>query len=211
MNRNLRGTLCATTMVLLALAGCSTPVDGDGSSLDEATTPRSEDTGASTPAPGTGTEADRTIDDLDTTLPAGDPCSLLTADQLAEYGITEPGSPRNSAVDTQQCQWISRDSSSVTNLLVHLDDASGGIEGMHEDSATYPFFEGDVEIAGRPAVHLDITVDPVGQCNAHVDLTAEETLVVGVFLSENDASHSDPCVRVDEVAGLMIENLTGGL
>ncbi|APU13650.1 DUF3558 domain-containing protein [Actinoalloteichus fjordicus] len=209
MNRSLRSTLCATTIVLLTLTGCSTETDGEGTAADTtaATTPAGEsETSASPPV------ADRPVEDLDPGPATEDPCLFFTLDQLEEYGFAEAGETRVSPVDgTLECSWSNRQSDSLDRIIVAHDQVSGGIDRLRE--APFPFIETDIEIAGRPAIHSDtLPHEPEGQCGAYVDLTADSTLSMTIYISDNDVdAYNDPCAKVDEVAALVIENIQRGI
>ncbi|AOS62393.1 DUF3558 domain-containing protein [Actinoalloteichus hymeniacidonis] len=211
MNRTLRSTLCATALAALALAGCSNETGGEATPSGP-TTDAPGETSAATDTETSGAEGDRAVEDLDIGGGAEDPCSLLTTDQVTGYGFAEAGEVRESGVSTPECKWSNREGTSLTDVYVHHDNTPGGLTGLISREANFPFFESGVEVVGRPAVHTDITAAPEGQCSTYVDLTADSTLSIYVYISEDDAAaYSDPCAKADEVAAQVIENIQGGI
>ncbi|ASO19128.1 hypothetical protein FHR81_001394 [Actinoalloteichus hoggarensis] len=212
MNRTLRSTLCATAIGLLALTGCSSQTEGEGTAADTATeTPPTSQIDGS-PDDTSTSEAERAVEDLDPGRATEDPCLFVTPDQLTAYGLTEPGEAEVSPVDDiLECSWSNRQNESINRLIVAHDQVTGGIERLRE--APFPYVETDVEIAGRPAIHHDtLPHEPEGQCGTYVDLTADSTLSVRIYISDDDVdAYSNPCGKVDEVAAMIIENIQGGI
>ncbi|AOS62395.1 DUF3558 domain-containing protein [Actinoalloteichus hymeniacidonis] len=200
MNRILRTTLCTTAFAALALSGCSNDVGGEVTTVDQAVA----DAEASSPS-----DEERTVDDLDVDAAAQNPCVLLTDEQLAGLQLVEPGELDESG-GVGQCSWSNRESTSVKRLFAGRDDVAGGIAELTANSASFPFFEAGIEVAGRPSVHYDTMAEPIGQCSVQVDLTADSALLITAYLAEEDPAYHDPCTKSDEIASLMIENIHAG-
>ncbi|KAA2252558.1 DUF3558 domain-containing protein [Solihabitans fulvus] len=169
----------------------------------------SSDQPQSQPAPSSSTAPSRLSpplvkEDLEVTKYRADPCALIRADQLAQFGITAPGS----VVDGWRCAWHPN-VAARPSYRAGVDLTSGGLEGLYRKRSTLPMFTPD-EVDGYPAVRTadDPHATDHGRCTVEVGVAATSLVVVDVQVAdERSLDYRDPCPLASTFAGYVIGNL----
>jgi uncharacterized protein DUF3558 len=183
-----RSTLtAAASLLVLGLAGCSSPTSGE-------------------PEPTTGGETTSEandpfhIDQPKNLKAISDPCQLLNPQQLQELGAGPP-KPEQSQWRQTSCTW--------RNQLLSINVAPDTVQGQGLRYTTKIVADGEptAEVAGYPAVHYGISS---GSCGTYVGTSDTELFLVYFQMGTEDFKKSgfaDPCAAADKIAGMVISNL----
>lgn len=192
-------TAAAVLMLgLVTSAGCS-PVSG---------TPSPTTTTSNKPA------APRVEHPLDTAKFQAAPCTMLTAAQVAPYGITTPGKVNNSSkalgpgciwqnpdnAQSFEVQFITANTAGLTALYINKDIIVNG--GGYWVATT---------IQGYPGVFNSSLDDrKTGDCSLAVGVTDALTYNVAVATDKTTPQYSDPCGMTTKIADTVLTTLRGG-
>lgn len=202
MTTRVRGAVSAFVVVAVAVVGCTsvragTPV-GEGSA------------GASSSVGTYG--APRVSDPVDVTGFLDRPCAVLTAAQLAEFGVEEPGEPDTESTIAKNagpgCVWHRRDTSSGSSLGMGFTTGNkNGLSDIYRGKSRFEFFV-ETTVDGYPAVFRDLSDGrPHGDCTITVGIS--DTLT---FLASETGGPEGQivCDRTKEVATAILATLKAG-
>ena len=134
-------------------------------------------------------------DPIDLTKFASAPCELLSAEQLAHYFVTAPGTVKQAA-----CVWTPGDTTRLT-YQASVDTSGGGLESLYQHRAAVAGFE-PTTVHRFPGIHRD-TRD--GRCTTQVGVANDTLLTVTVDATDPALSaHQDPCAEADRFAGSIV-------
>ncbi|MGW4527527.1 DUF3558 family protein [Amycolatopsis sp. NPDC004378] len=123
------------------------------------------------------------------------PCGLMTAQLLARYYVTTPGT-----VQAGACRWIPGDTRSLTYRAA-VDTTSGGIEALYQHRAAITGFE-PTTVHSYPGIHRDTGT---GHCTTQIGVANDTLLAVTVDATDPALSaHTDPCAEADRFAGTVV-------
>lgn len=199
---------------ILAVAGCS----------DEE--PGVPDTGGDTPVvpPSTGAPTNGGLPHsgapkvenpiADTSSWEADPCSVISADQLAGIGLKAPTPQRDDAPDLGPgCLWeFDADSASVFSGSLGTAGARQGISNLyqHKEQGTVEVFEELQPIEGHPAVISMPTDDrSEGACDVSVGLRDDLVYTVVMTAEPSTAQGKEPCEWAEKLATLAVQTMKG--
>lgn len=134
-------------------------------------------------------------DPIDLTGFAAAPCGLMTAQQLAHYYVTTPGT-----VQAGACRWTPGDTRGLSYQAA-ADTTSGGLEARYQHRAGIAGFE-PTTVHSYPGIHRDTRV---GHCTTEIGVANDTLLVVTVDATDPALSaRTDPCAEADRFAGTLI-------
>jgi hypothetical protein len=183
--------------VAIAAIGCS-PVSG-------------------TPSPSTTTSsrlsAPKVAHPLDTTKYQAAACSLLTAAQVAQYGITDAGNAGDgTSALGPGCSWsqlggsgftvefITANKAGLTSLYINKDIIVNG--GGYWVATT---------VQGYPGVFNSSLDDrKTGDCSLAVGVTDTLTFNVALTADKSTPQYSDPCGMGSQIADMVLTTMRGG-
>ncbi|MEC3978799.1 DUF3558 domain-containing protein [Amycolatopsis sp. H20-H5] len=144
-----------------------------------------------------------------------DPCSAMTADQVASLGKPQKSTePEVADSGGPKCSWdfATDGPSSVTGAVFTADPSRSGISGLYSqhkvDGLTKfePF-----SVDGYPGVVYDNSTNALpGQCAAAVGIRDDLTYTISVSLYSGTTPFTDGCELGKKVAGFVIEYLKKG-
>ncbi|MBB5159616.1 DUF3558 domain-containing protein [Saccharopolyspora phatthalungensis] len=183
-----RATLTATaSLLVLGLAGCSSPTPG----APEPTTGGETTSAANDPF---------RIDQPKNLKAISDPCQLLNPQQLQELGASN-SEPGKSQWGQDQCTWRNQ----LLRVNVAPDTVQG--QGLRYTSKIVADGKPTAEVAGYPAVHYGISS---GSCGTYVG-TSDKELFLVYFQTGSEGRNkpeiAEPCAAADRIAGMVISNL----
>ncbi|MEJ2859014.1 MULTISPECIES: DUF3558 domain-containing protein [unclassified Saccharothrix] len=179
-------------VALLAVAGCGAEPTTSGSPRTAPATPTSTEEGT---RPASSRPRELKLD-------GREPCTLLTADQLARLDIDRPGKPLEvAALRSTGCNWITtRASSSLVPVMAE------GIEAWTEGKRTGRPQEID-PISGFPAITVTVASN-AERCDVMVDTGAGQYLAAGFSVTAPDPSKvPKPCDGARQLAEAAMQNL----
>jgi hypothetical protein len=191
-------------VVTAATAGCS-PTSGQPAPA----TSGSDVSGSASPSNAGGDAPPVTQPGLDLSRYESNPCSALSASQLAPFGASTSGSNGDSAVGPQ-CRWRSVDALNGTTVTVAILTKAHGLDGMYRNRSQFPVFR-PTQVNGYPAVDGDITDAAQGACTTGVATSQGAGFQVAVHVqSESSPQYKSPCTVSEKIAQTIVGNLKGG-
>lgn len=148
-------------------------------------------------------------DPLDLSRIAATPCDLATADILAQYHLTAPGTETTTTTGPA-CTWTAR-TTALPNYQAGVDLHSGGLEALYHRRAAIPVFQ-PTAVSEYPAVNTAASRDAVrhGQCTVQVGVANDTLLVVSVIYTDPHAvDYTDPCPDADTFAASLLGHAEG--
>lgn len=150
----------------------------------------------------------------DTSQWEGDPCSVITADQLQTLGLSVP-SPQREDVPTSGpgCNW-EFDAETVSSFTASFATAGArdGISNMyrHKELGTAEVFEELPPIEGHPAVIAEPKDERSdGVCGVTVGLRDDLALGIDITADPSTPQGKDPCGWAAKVAALAVQTMKG--
>lgn len=148
-----------------------------------------------------------TGDPLNLTRSAGQPCTLLRPDQLAQYHLTNPGSTQGTA-----CGWLPS-TDALPGYRASVDLTSGGLAALYRKRTRLPVFQ-PTRISDYPAVHTAASpaAERRGQCTVEVAVAPDTLINASVLAPPADQTdYADPCPAVDQFAESIVANAKGAV
>lgn len=143
-----------------------------------------------------------------------DPCSPITAAQVASLGQPQKSATVNSDALGPGCSWrfASEDPSSFSGGLLTNDPQHSGISGIYSQHTRGSLTKFSAFSAnGYPgAVYSDSTNPLPGECVAAVGVRDDLAYVISISLYSGTTPFTDPCELGKKVAGFVIEYLQKG-
>ena len=150
---------------------------------------------------------------IDTTKYQAAPCSLLTAAQVAPYGIATPGNPKDGTTPLGPgCRWaaipgssfivqfITANTSGLTSLYVNKDIILGG-GGYWVPTS----------VQGYPGVFNSSFDDrKTGDCSLAIGVTDTLTFNVALTADKSTPQYNDPCGMGSQIADMVLTTMRGG-
>lgn len=200
------GGRAAVATVLLAatvLSGCVTFAGGSPSPAVETSSTDTE------PTTEDANGAPHVDEPLDASPFLDDPCSVLTSEQLAGFGVVEPGEATGGAVAEHagpQCIWNATpevDSNIDVGFVTADENGLADLYGVREREAYFI----ETTVQGYPAVfHDQDDYRDTGFCNISVGISDTLSFRTAEY-GNRDAQES--CDRAKEVADAVITTLKG--
>ncbi|WP_223839208.1 DUF3558 domain-containing protein [Saccharopolyspora pogona] len=180
----------AAVVVTLGAAGCSQQMDGTPT---ETRVPSSQ-TAPSDPAM-------PQVANPKNLEAAGDPCQLLTTDQLAQLGTGGAPTHRPSAWGEDSCTW----GANTDGLRVNLAPSTTLNQGLKSVLRTVHKTAPDEVVDGYPMVTSQALTY---SCGIYVSTTPEDAFSVNVDRGDSDRpEHQDTCAVAKQVASMVLSNL----
>jgi hypothetical protein len=200
------------SLLCLTITGCTTTSQGEALPATDVSTTHSSSSPSSGEDDLPSDGAPKVEDPLDTTRYQQDPCSTLTASQAQEeLNLPAQGKPEEIALG-KGCEWFNPD----TRGAVHIGFLTGnphGLSGFYNanQQGKYPYFTELPAVEGYPAIASDIEDRrPRGICIVDVGVTDQLVLDVGLFLSQANVGHVEPCDMAAKVAGMALRTIMEG-
>lgn len=203
------GAVCAA---MLGLAGCTTsnagtptPQPGDS----ESTSTESSESSVPSSEPDTY-GAPRVENPLDASRFLADPCSVLTAAQLAAFGVSTPGRPdTEGAIATTVgplCTWTADTEIPSTIGVAWQSGNENGLSDIYRMRDERGYFE-EATVEGHPAVFSSgLDNRDGGDCTIVVGLSDTLTFTAGE-IGQLDAVGA--CARAEQVAAAAVVTMRG--
>lgn len=197
---------CKLAMVsaVVVLAGCSTGVTGHATpSTDAATSVTSGGAGSSVP---------KVAQPIDTSRYEKQPCAVLTADQLAQLGITTQPKPDLENKLGPSCEWNAFDQAGFTigATLLTVGSSLAKVYKQH-DQGQWPFFEPVADVSGYPGVLLDsLDARPKGKCQLIVAVRDDLVYSVQGDLDPDSSAYANPCSIVQKATEMAVSTMKAG-
>ncbi|MET8848594.1 DUF3558 domain-containing protein [Amycolatopsis sp. NPDC004625] len=126
---------------------------------------------------------------------AAAPCGLMSAQLLAQYYVTTPGTGQAGA-----CRWTPGDARGLSYQAT-VDTTSGGVEALYQHRASIAGFE-PTTVHSYPGIHRGASI---GHCTTMIGVADNTLLAVTVDATDPALSaHTDPCAEADRFAGTII-------
>lgn len=169
-----------------------------------------------TPSPTTTSSrpsAPKVAHPIDTTKYQAEPCDLLTAAQVIQYGIAKPGD-KNAGTSAlgPGCSWsqlggsgftvefITANTAGLTSLYINKDIIVDG--GGYWVATT---------VQGYPGVFNSSYDDrKTGDCSLAVGVTDTLTYNVAVTADKSSPQYGDPCGMTSQIADMVLTTMRGG-
>jgi hypothetical protein len=199
-----RGMLTVGAVAMLAtLAGCSDDTPG----------------GPSPSSPNTSAEARQLpyagAPVVENPMPASviqrDPCTVLTAGQIAELFDTPPAPQSDDSGIAKTCRWSDpRQGSSVNIQLVYA--ARDGLSQFYATKDAGDLWQPLEPVQGYPVVAYGAidTRETTASCGVVVGIADNMVFEADVNVSDSKAGDADPCLVARRVADLAITTLKQG-
>lgn len=172
-------------LLATAVVGCSASTDGGE------TTPPPPMTSSLTTPP-------RTAPSLDLTRAKADPCSLLSAQDLAGIPVTFPGRSSQDELPGPRCRFEQLQPGGPI-LSVYINTVTGGLQGLYDRRSTLGVFDTG-SVSGYPTVNAIPAPDPLA-CSLNAGVNDAELLTVDLDVGfEPPPDLGDRCV----VAGRLL-------
>ena len=150
---------------------------------------------------------------IDTTKYQAAPCGLLTATQVAQYGISRAGNASDGTTPLGPgCSWsqlggsgltvqfITANKAGLTSLYINKDIIVNG--GGYWEATT---------VQGYPGVFNSSLDDrKTGDCSLAVGVTDTLTYNVAVTADQSTPQYKDPCGMTGQIADMVLTTLRGG-
>lgn len=217
MRAKLASLLVGGFAAALTLAGCSDEEPGvpDQSGNPPMVPPSSTASGAPVETlPHSGApKVENPI--ADTSQWEGDPCNLLTAQQLGSIGLKVPDPQREDVPSTGPgCYWeFDADSASGFSVSFASQGTGKGLSNLykHKELGTAKVFEELPAIEGHPALIFIVDEDrrSEGECSVAVGLRDDLTVGVDLTADPSTAQGKEPCEWAEKVARLAVQTMKG--
>lgn len=207
----LTASLIAASVVL---AGCTSTATGNPEPVPDNevtdTTPPPESSESSDSAPPGSEDDTHGVPRVDNPLDAGrflaDPCALLTPEQLATFGVSQPGEEETGVDGDRACDWRADTVTSIFGIG-WLAGNENGLSDQYRVREREAYFE-ETTVDGYPAVFVDATDGrPSGRCGLVVGITDTLTFVTS---EQGRLDAQGACDRVKQVAAAAIATIKGG-
>ncbi|HWE91329.1 MAG TPA: DUF3558 family protein [Pseudonocardiaceae bacterium] len=165
--------------------------------------------GGSGSSPATTGPPSISADPIDLSPFVGKPCTMLRADQLAQYRLSPPGTTVSSG-SGPACRWTPT-LSTLPGYTARADLRSGGLTALYARRASMPVFQ-PTPVSLFPAVNTASSAAAIkhGQCTAEVGVAQNSVLVVDVTVPDaTSLDYADPCSDADAVAAAIIADAEG--
>lgn len=179
----------AALLAILTISACSqsTPdaTDSTDSAIHTSTTP----------------EASFAIHSPKNLKDVGDPCQLLTPQQLSKLGAQATPERVESIKNVPACDWDTDDFA----VTITADTATGGIDNKYASKENFNNFA-PVKVKGYPAAHINETKI---QCRVTVGVSKASLFTVDFtnHQSGNRSDLKDPCAFAEKVAAEALSNI----
>ncbi len=127
-------------------------------------------------------------------LRGADPCSLLTPEQLGQFGLAAPGTPGQTPEGLPRCEWRRASEANLTVTLFIAPDALGTL-ASNSDVTT-----ARVRLEGYPA--LETFTDQGRFCQYDVGLAPDQ-----VVMAAMTGGSPDSCTALQKVLPAVLSNL----
>jgi len=145
---------------------------------------------------------------------AGKPCTMLRADQLAQFHIVAQGvqtaGPVSTGAASPICGWQPVNNTEPI-YRAGVDLHSGGLDALYRRRSSLPVFQPFSE-SGYPGVNTanSPTVLAHGQCTVQIEVSAGVLLDADVTVRNTQApDYTDPCSDAQSFAAAIIANSQG--
>jgi Protein of unknown function (DUF3558) len=190
---------------IMAVAGCSSTTGQPAPA-----TSGSDASGSGSPSSPGGRAPSVTQPALNLSKYEGDPCSMLRTDQLASLGASKPGTRNDSSQVGPECRWLPDDRTNGTAFTSDILTKTRGLDGLYENRSQFQVFR-PTQVAGYPAVNVDITDAAHGDCTTSVGTATSAGFQVAVHVRNTSTSdYSNPCSVSEKIAQTIVGNLKGG-
>lgn len=191
------------------LAACSSGTGGfptnspnPGSVDPSATSPDSPSTGSG------GAAAPQVSDPLDASKFIANPCSSVTASQLASISFTNYDSNRNVSAGNQLCTWGEAAGDGDSFGVTWMASPGTGLSLDYSEKSSLGYFQPTM-VGNYPAVYDDFAdLRARGTCTLSTGISNQLTFIVK-YDSENPATKSQACQLAKQLASDVINNLGG--
>lgn len=141
-----------------------------------------------------------------------DPCGGLTSAQLAPYQGDVRNTKKSESNNGPICSFNPTD---THNPSVHLNvfPRLGGVSGLYDTGANFPFFERAGMVGGYPATHMAQGKNGPREGECETDVAASDMAVFGVYVqttAKSWAHYGDTCTVSDQLVVAVINNLKSG-
>lgn len=201
----------ASTVALLAVAGCSGTSAGQAIPATQAGGPSAPVGSAAgqLPAPG----VPKVQNPIDITKASQDPCGLLTAEQIKGFlgGLVTPKSDRGPA--GPECYWFGgyEYEHAGIGIIVNGVDKQGLTSVYASKGTLLKFFQPLPSVEGYPLVAGDVREKRTyGKCSASLGVRDDQAIEISVEQPDSRKEKKDPCVSLHDVAVAIIGNIRGG-
>jgi hypothetical protein len=187
----------ACGIAVLAVAGCSSKIKPGQASPAP----------SSVPAPTSSVPA--IVNPLDTNKLQADPCSGLTAAQLAPYMGPIRTVERADADNGPGCNWFQEDGH-LAGASMHVYPKLAGVNGLYDSGSFFPYFERAGLVGGYPATHSAQGTGPQTSGDCETTVAVAEHGIFGVYVTASNpayAHYKDMCTVSDALVVAAIDNL----
>lgn len=216
MRTNTKSLLVGALAVASVLAGCSdeqpgVPADG-GNISDPPTSSAGNPNEEGLPHSGAPSVTNPIAD---TARWEGDPCSLITSEQLGTLGLKAPAPEREDIPNIGPgCYWeFDADSASGFSVSFASQGDGKGLSNLYEHNklGTAKVFEELAPIEGYPALVFILEEDRRGEGECSVAVGLRDDLTTGVDLTADPAiaQGKQPCEWAEKVARLAVQTMKG--
>lgn len=192
----------------LVLAGCSSGAGGVPSPPPNTSGFSLANTSIGSPSNGEGVRRAPTVSDpLDASKFEANPCSALTADQLANISLTNLHSSPTSSVGDPLCTW-SDETSSDSIGVTWMSTPGSGLSLDYSEKSSFAYFQPTM-VGSYPAVFDDVA-DLRAQGTCALSVGVSNTLAfIAKYDSESAATKTQACQLAKQAASQVIKNLGG--
>jgi hypothetical protein len=188
----------ASSVLLLALAACSSP-NGGKPAPASSNQPASSSNAAS--------DVPKVTNPLDVAKYEQDPCSVLTQAQAAQ-AFNAVRSRKIAGNVAPVCTWNDSENSS---LAIGLLPGQGGLATVYQNRSSTGYFEPAPSIDGYPAVFTNVLDNRSdGGCQVAVGVRDNEAFTSSVILFKQSPSYGDPCSVALKAAGAALATIKAG-
>lgn len=182
---------------LVVAVGCTGTTPGDaGPVVTTSETTSSENAAPSINGP------DLSLDKF-----SGDPCTLLSAEQVAKLGGVKPGERLSDRPAGVTCRWAAA-SGSTEDVSYSLVVSKKTLSDYYQNKDQFPAFE-PTEVAGYPAVNFGRLDLKAGDCDTIVGLSKSAALLVQTSSETGALNYGTPCKNTEKAAALALETVKG--
>jgi Protein of unknown function (DUF3558) len=197
--------IAGLAVLLAAVTGCSSPSVGGEPSADAGSG------GSAAPSSAGGAAAVPLVPHaLDPAKYIADPCSVLTSDQLAKFGMSGSGDADTTSSLAKyagpRCAWMNRESHTGIVVAFTAGNRNGLADLYRGDSqGQFGYFE-PITVDGYPGVLADLTdTRKTGTCNANVAVNEKLTFLAKKFNGDGPRS----CADAQRLAAEVLRTLKG--
>ncbi|GAA4620621.1 DUF3558 family protein [Saccharopolyspora hordei] len=149
-------------------------------------------------ASGGGNDGQTTAPEQKNVLANVDPCNVLSADELQQLGVTEPGEPVDQGVGEQGCDFDA--DSYAFAIYKGENDSLAYWKGQRDNFAIFE----ENKVGSRNGIK-QVTKGAVGQstCNQVIEVGSGSVTVQFGFDADNKQSDEATCAKAMEIAQLV--------